>query len=688
MEKRRPRHSKVKHLHEQSSRKRRNWKSTTTRRVRQTVCHWLLWWVLVLLVLCLPDPLAVLGSRTAPLAVTPEALLAPLAGHDGIEEGRLCPWFLKRSRRRRTIRLPGWISRLLGLWALIRQMYSWSIAQWVAFLNGSQTARFVGGILFLYPILKELKIAEIVDEYCPTEAEVKNGIVVSALVLNRLTSPRPLYKVMDWMFFSILPLVWGIPARKFNDDRLGRTLEAIEPYLQVIWLEIIAQAFEHYDIDTSVIFYDLTAFIMMGEYSDSELVDFGFAHNTPMDKRKVKLAGNVIQDGGIPLLWRALSGRKADTATAEKNMEQLQRALRQHKWSEGNVLIVSDRAMLNDRLAIVYDDQKNQATEGCTLYYLSGLEMRKNEHKELVAAVSLKELKKHYLMGKAGHRYWGVERPITFTHTYEDAEGNEIERQVTHTALVVFSEATYRNWRGKYIEQLRELSQVLQEEVNDRLNEPYWRTVKTIRKRAQSRLDNSPVGEAMKVEVWGEYGDVEMRWWVDREALREMCRSKGRYLLVTNHPDLSAMEMLEIYKDKDKVEKRFRVAKGVLRVRPIYLHKDERIAAMLMVNMIALLVYSLAERRCRRNGLHITGRQMLYAFGSLHVIESHFVDGSVLYRSMPLTPHQREILWRMGIEGETLLDAGGWMGNTATGRQFTVPPPRGQPLQWEVAGIA
>ncbi|HEY73824.1 MAG TPA: hypothetical protein G4N99_11190 [Thermoflexia bacterium] len=79
---------------------------------------------------------------------------------------------------------------------------------------------------------------------------------------------------------------------------------------------------------------------------------------------------------------------------------------------------------------------------------------------------------------------------------------------------------------------------------------------------------------------------------------------------------------------------------------------------------------------------------MLYAFGSLHVIESRFVDRSVLYQNMPLTPHQREILWRMGIEGKTLLGAGGWMGNTATGRQFTVPPPRGQPLQWEVAEIA
>lgn len=191
----------------------------------------------------------------------------------------------------------------------------------------------------------------------------------------------------------------------------------------------------------------------------------------------------------------------------------------------------------------------------------------------------------------------------------------------------------------------------------------------------------------MKVEVWGKRGDVEMRWRVDRKVLHEMCRLKGRYLLVTDHPDLSAVEMLETYKDKDKVEKRFQVAKGVLRVRPIYLHKDERIAAMLLVNMIALLVYSLAERRCRRNGLKITGRQMLYEFGPLHVIETCFKDGSVLYRSMPLTPHQQEILKRMGIEGQTLLGSEGWTGNIASGGQFTVPPPRGQPWQWEAVDI-
>ena len=186
----------------------------------------------------------------------------------------------------------------------------------------------------------------------------------------------------------------------------------------------------------------------------------------------------------------------------------------------------------------------------------------------------------------------------------------------------------------------------------------------------------------MKVEVGGEYGTVEMRWWVDRDALRERCRLDGRYLLVTDHPTLSSVEMLQIYKDKDQVEKRFQVTKQVLLVRPIYLHKDERIEAMLLVNMIALLVYSLVERRCRRNGLQITGRQLLYAFAPLHVIETHCWDGSVLYRYMPLTPRtcpvrtvqgQQDILQRMGLTEATQLETIGLTACGASGGQLILP---------------
>lgn len=646
-------------------------KCTTSLSLRQLICYWLLWLLVALLSLVLPHLPSVSAAREAttphqapPWALVPEKLLAPIVRRGDVE-GSLFPWRLVRSRSRRTIRLPQWLVRLLQLWALCR----WNMAQWVAFLSRYQACRFLGGMLFLYPMLKELEVAEIVDKYCPTEAEVEHGTVVSVLVLNRLTAPRPLYHVARWMACTILPLVLGLSARKFNDDRLGRTLDAIEPHLREIWIEIVVRALERYDIDSSIIFYDLTAFVMMGSYEGSELVDFGFAHNTPLNKRKVKLAANATQDGGIPFDWAAICGRESDTATAEGNMQQLLQVLGRRDGPQDGVLVVNDRAMLNSHLAIVYEARKKEG-----LYYLCGLEPRTNEHKDLLASVSLQELQANYLLGRDGHRYWGVKRPITFIYVYEDEEGNEIEKRVTHTALIVLSEATRRQWRCTRIKQLRALSAQLQEEVKDKLNQPYWRNPETIRQRAQSRLDDSPVGELMKVEVRGEYGAVEMQWRVDRDALRERCRQDGRYLLVTDHPTLSSVEMLQIYKDKDQIEKRFQVTKQVLLVRPIYLHKDERIEAMLLVNMIALLVYSLVERRCRRNGLQITARQLLYEFAPLHVIETRCWDGSVLYRCMPLTPRQQDILRRMGLTEATQLETIGLAACGASGGQLILPP--------------
>lgn len=118
-----------------------------------------------------------------------------------------------------------------------------------------------------------------------------------------------------------------VPAEKFNDDRLGRTLDAIAEQAPVIWLEIVNAAFVRFGIDLRFLFYDLTAFVVHGVYRDSELVDFGFAHNTPSDKRKFKVGVTVAADGTVPLWYQSWSGRTADTATVQANMASLMQVL-------------------------------------------------------------------------------------------------------------------------------------------------------------------------------------------------------------------------------------------------------------------------------------------------------------------------------------------------------------------------
>ena len=56
-------------------------------------------------------------------------------------------------------------------------------------------------------------------------------------------------------------------------------------------------ALVQFDIDLHFIFYDLTALVMQGDYPDSELVDYGFAHNTQWRKTHFDLTiGGIVAD--------------------------------------------------------------------------------------------------------------------------------------------------------------------------------------------------------------------------------------------------------------------------------------------------------------------------------------------------------------------------------------------------------
>jgi hypothetical protein len=141
-----------------------------------------------------------------------------------------------------------------------------------------------------------------------------------------------------------------------------------------------------------------------------------------------------------------------------------------------------------------------------------------------------------------------------------------------------------------------------------------------------------------------EEGRVHLRWWVDRYTLWQAMQRDGRYLLVTNDWSLSPRRMLVLYRQKDGVEKRFTVSKSDLKVSPVYLHKDERIEAMLLINMLALLVYSLLERQVRQGGLPMTTRRIIQKLESLDVIETRCWDGSRLYRLAPVDEEQAALL--------------------------------------------
>lgn len=585
---------------------------------------WVIWFI-ALLVFSQPTQLSEIGSQhTTPL-------LGVVSHHP--QDGPLFPW-LPRKR---------WKQRALRRYRVWRRAYrratfaaraasvglhgAVALAQVVDWLTVRQQPYRIGALPVLYALLETLQVSHIINRHCPTKGEVAHGTVAVVLILNRLMFPLPLYQVADWVGQTVLVQVLGLPATKFNDDRLGRTLDALYPHLEAIWLEVVEVALLKADIDLSVIFYDLTAFIAHGRYADSEQVDFGFAHNTPMNKRKFKLGLNATADGNLPWLYRFLPGQTADQATVMDNMNNLAAWLQQRGCRLRETMIVGDRAMLNDEIALAYDRHG--------LHHLTGLRCTRKKDKALLTQWSSSQFTDFPLEVVPNPQYWGRGGTVTFTH-----EG----QTTTHKGLVVLS--------GPMRDQLQQSRQVkldvLAQELTQlraKIGQPRYRTVKSIQRSANARCRDSKVGHLMTISVYETAaGVVHLHWQPDNEALYQVEKKDGRYLLVTNDWSLSHQEMFALYREKDAVEKRFTICKSDLQVSPVYLHQDKRIASMLFLNMVALLAYSLLERQVRQQGLQLTTRQIIKRLETLTLIETHCRDGSCLRRLTPIEPEVAAIL--------------------------------------------
>ena len=103
------------------------------------------------------------------------------------------------------------------------------------------------------------------------------------------------------------------------------------------------------------------------------------------------------------------------------------------------------------------------------------------------------------------------------------------------------------------------------------------------------------------------------------------------------------------YDPESEARQRFRILKNDVSIRPIHLRRDNRIRALVLLTMIALVIYSILEWRIRRK-THKgkrpwTARAVLEVFENLMVTLLIFGDGSRMWHPPPLNKNQ-DILWQ------------------------------------------
>lgn len=134
---------------------------------------------------------------------------------------------------------------------------------------------------------------------------------------------------------------------------------------------------------------------------------------------------------------------------------------------------------------------------------------------------------------------------------------------------------------------------------------------------------------------------------IDRAKINEEERLDGKYILSTSDDSLSPEDVALGYKQLLEVERAFRTLKTTLELRPLYHHKDERIASHVFLCFLALLLVRIAERKTG-----ITWDRIRTSMERLHLGEFSSKDGRVLQCTEP-TPDQLNILKQLKISPPT-----------------------------------
>ena len=453
--------------------------------------------------------------------------------------------------------------------------------------------RTAGALPVVAALCEQLGLVEAVDRFCPIRelADYTHGQVVLALVCNRLTHPRPLSSFTDWGERFAVEETLGIAAGKLNDDRLGRTLDALAEHADEVLNLIGRRAIERFGISICELHWDLTHLTFTGAYAEQEE---GFPQvkkgRTPEQTivRQVKAGHWVAADGALPLTGRSFDGNQGDPNAVEPALAQLD-SLRQGLAGTPAALLVGDSKLLSQQNVLAFERR--------------GLRFLCPQPKDAPLKRRLAALAEADFEPLS----YRPQRQKDDQPRYLAQEG-EVEVGASRLrALFVLSLDDREAARGQRERQLARLDEDIAK-LNGGVPR-YTKAAEELEHKAQAKIERRGLAGLVRLTIDTRAGKPQARIERDEQASAEAMRTDGRYCLVSNEPDLAADELFAAYKRQHLIEGRFRDWKGPLAVRPVFLHSNRRIAALVAIISLALLLYGLIERQVRRSLATLTDRE-------------------------------------------------------------------------------
>lgn len=448
--------------------------------------------------------------------------------------------------------------------------------------------------------IKDLGLIEFIDSRLGQHdgETLSVGETVAGMIMNGLGfSNKPLS--LTPLFFKNCPLDLlfrnGVKAEDFNRFKLGRVLDRLHGYgTEMLFSEISMNVCQQENVDLRFNHLDTSAISLNGEYlpdtdEQAVLITYGHSKDHRPDLKQVMLEMMVSQDGGIPLLCKSLDGNSSDNTVFRERAAAL---LEEFQQSDTPRYLISDSKFYTEKNSInlkkllwvtriprsikkvgeiveqaldnpngwtQLDDERE--FQSFTLEHY-GIKQRWN----VVSSPTSRQM---------AHRQ--VEKKVKKEQTAVDKQIFHLQAQRFHCAEDAIKEG--EKLAGKW--KTRNLST--------------YKIIEHKRYNGHGRPKKEQTPDAIEYQIILESQE-------DKDNIDFLRKSGACYVIATNinEQHLSSQDVIAAYREQSYVERGFRFLKDPLFfVSSLYVKKPSRVSALLMVMVLSLLVYGIAERRMR-----------------------------------------------------------------------------------------
>lgn len=447
--------------------------------------------------------------------------------------------------------------------------------------------------------IRDLGIIELVDELIGRDEQetISAGEVVAGMIFNGLGFvSRPLMLAPQFFENKALDILIrdGVKAEDFNRHKIGRVLDRIFEYgCEKMFTTIALQACIRENIDMTFGHADTTSYSLSGEYdceSDTETIKVTYGHSKDKRPDLKQIVQELIttQDGGIPIITKTLSGNASDTVILRERVATL---INEFGTSTKRYFVADSKLYAQgtaDTLNKINFITRVPSTLKLEREYIEKAYTLPQAWLSIGVGYKAQEFSVD-LFGIQNQRWVVVHSEQAQIRTEKtlkkaaDKERKAIDKALFHLQARRFSCETDAKTVLQSVSKSWKYHQISASAIVP---------LKCSTKRGRPTQDTLRYEWQVTIEVS-----------FDKNRFDATLSQRSCFILASNIPsiDLSMEQVLVGYKGQDKTEKGFGFLKSPeVFASSLFLKKPSRIEGLLMVMVLSLLVYSIAQRSIRK----------------------------------------------------------------------------------------